>query len=56
VLLLRQARKEKPMAQTVQTRTVVTTVKTKTPRKLPVKEAAVVGVAIALVAIGRASR
>lgn len=43
------------MAQTVQTRTVVTTVRTKTPRKLPVKEAAVVAGAIVLVAIGRAS-
>ena len=44
------------MGKTVQTRTVTTTITTKTPRKLPVKQAANVLGVIALVAVGRASK
>lgn len=44
------------MAETVQTRTVVTTVRTKTPRHIPVKEMAAVAGAAVLLAIGRASK
>lgn len=43
------------MATTTTTRTVVTTVKTKQPRQLPIKQAATVLGAVALIAIGRAS-